>query len=647
MKFLPLAIVLCSALASEPQGNASCEEGSCAATSKLLLQKSLQQRDTRSLLSKRDSTSRDVPCWSTITDAVKCGVDSITSASVCGTSTITSAAKCGESTFKACDQRRRRRHWNKIKCKWSSVAKSCEEPKSCDVAKSCDDVSGWSSCLEDVVKSVSGTYRDFTKFITDSGCSSLDGCEKAITDGLDGAWEEIADTIQSGVSDAVQDQVLDNLAIDPINIISSAKSGVEDAFSDVDLSGVTDILNSVFGTFSPYDIDPCPPSGVGFWYMQPTDCGTFGYLSSILDSVNNAQTNFDKCVDSLEECVKMTGALGFPTPFLEFKIHDSCLPDYVETPLEYILGAFEYAYNSGAALVSEITGLFDKLKSFVENNLGMSMLQLGRDVKGQKLALLQDNSTVTKAGTWSLGTGICFDFPFPLLTASACVHLIWGERDGSFVEPNLVFELGMTRGIWGATSFDAGEPEPGFSLALSFQDDYPGFLPASEPRMGMGAGIGISLDAEIQGIAEAGVGFTVSFLPDPTAATGFGLSLSVARDAATDLVQNTMLVHAKEAERQMHARGQSHLASSAGLLTALNHLGKNVDTVLTKTQLHKAPELLKKVAEKPLHEYVPKPKAAMQQDSAASSVPVKINGKIESSMSASLCLTFPNCNGQA
>lgn len=638
-----LLVLLLTALKAAIAENTSCDmHGACELASSSFLQKSLEVRDTRALLSRRESKS--VPCWSTITDALKCGTDTITNGDVCGWSVITSAAKCGTASVKVCDQRRRRRQWNKVKCKWNTVAKSCNEPKSCSVAKSCDMADSWSSCFSDVSKAVSGEYSKFTKFIIDTGCSSISACEKAVKSGLDSAWDEVADTLQSGVA-AVEEQVANGLPYDPSSIVSSAKSDVESAFSDVDLSGVSSIFGGIFGTFSPYDIDPCPPNGVNFWYMSPTDCGTFGHLADVLSNINNAESNFNKCEDSLEECVKMTGALGFPTPFLEFKVDDWCLPDFIETPLEYMLGAFEYAYNSGAALISEITGLFTKLEDFVQNNLGMSMLQLGRDVKSQRLALLQGNASASKAGTWSLGTGICFDYPFPVLTASACVQLVWGEKDGSFVEPNLVFEVVLTRSIFGVTSFDAGEPEPGFSLALAFMEDYPGFLPASEPRVGAGAGLQLALDAELQGLAEVGVAFTVFFLPDPSAALGFGLGVTFARDAATDLVQTTMLTHAKEAERQMHARGQGHLSSTAGLMTALQHLGKNIDTVLEKADLHRAPALLKQVAAKHPHEHL-QGTSLSQASETSSSVPVKINGKVEAQMAVGVCLTMPNCNGQ-
>eukprot|EP00930_Biecheleria_cincta_P062198 TRINITY_DN4769_c0_g2_i1.p1 TRINITY_DN4769_c0_g2~~TRINITY_DN4769_c0_g2_i1.p1 ORF type:complete len:642 (+),score=105.03 TRINITY_DN4769_c0_g2_i1:110-2035(+) len=623
--------------------NSSCDAqgGRRVNSSYLLQQRSFQEHDTRSLLSKRES--RSVPCWDTITDAAKCGTDTITNGDVCGWSVITSAAKCGSSVTKICDQRRRRRCCNKVSCKATSVAKSCKEPKSCTVAKSCDMADSWSSCFSDVTKAVSGEYSKYADCVTQSGCSSIDGCAKTVKSGMDCAWDVLADTLQSGVKTIIESEVVDKLPFDPRSVISSAKSEAANVFSDVDLSAVTSILGGIFGPFSPYDIDPCPRAGVNFWYMSPTDCGTFGHLADVLDNAHNAQSNFDKCKDSLEECVKLEGALGFPTPFLEFKVDNWCLPNYIETPLEYMLGAFKYAHDSGAALVSAISGLFTKLKDFVQNNLGMSMVQLGREVKSQRLALLQGNATLSKAGTWSLGTGICFDYPFPLLTASACVHLIWGEVDGQFVEPNLGFEVVLTKSIFGVTSFDAGEPEPGFSLSLAFMDDYPGYLPASEPRVGGSAALQLSLDAEIQGIAEVGAALSIFFLPDVSAALGFGLGITFARDAATDLVQTTMMAQAKEAERQMHAKGQSHLSSTAGLMTALHHLSDNIDTVLGQVELHHAPALLKKTASKPLQEHVPK--TSLEQGSEGMP-PVKITGKVEAVMAVGICLTMPNCNGQ-
>ena len=232
MKFFILMWqALSFAVAYEPQANSTCDSyGACGASvSKSLLQKSFQERDTRALLSRREMKS--VPCWNTITDAVKCGTDTITNGDVCGWSLITSIEKCGSSSSRVCDQRRRRRGWNKVKRKWNVVAKSCNEPKSCSVAKSCDLSGSWSNCLADVTKVVSGQYSDYAKCISKSGCSSIDGCAKTVKAGMDCAWDIVADAVQSGVATLVED-VEDKLPFDARGIVSSAKTGVDAAFSN-------------------------------------------------------------------------------------------------------------------------------------------------------------------------------------------------------------------------------------------------------------------------------------------------------------------------------------------------------------------------------------------------------------------------------
>jgi len=494
--------------------------------------------------------------------------------------------------------------------------------------------------------------------ITDTGCTGIDDCSKKVTKGLSDAWDELADDVQSGAGKVVEDVIsttTSDSGFDVMGIITNIEDSADENFGDLDFTDVASFLNGAFGSFSPVDLSGCPPDGISFWYMSPTDCGFFSDLEDVIEDFTKAEDKFDDAEDALKECASLTGALGFPTPFLKLKTNDYCLPDDMLLPLEYLLGAFQYISTTASAVtdsaITVISTLGPRIADFVTDVLGVNLIELGRELKSKHtahMALSQSNASKTKkvkGNEFMIQVGLCFDFPTAVMTVSACIQLLNGEVNGNTVSPNLVFEFVLTREIWGVQSFDAGEPEPGFSFAFAFDEGYPEFIPTSEPRVDGNAGINIGLDAEIQGVAEAGVAVTIAFLPklDPAAPTGFGLGIGVSRDAATDLIQKKMMAKVKESERHMKAQGQGHLATSAGVMAALHHLASDnhLETILSKMD-RKLPLLLaQKMMEKPLHERMPQ---SVIQTSDGKSSPIKINGKIEATMGVGICLTMPDCN---
>jgi hypothetical protein len=75
-----------------------------------------------------------------VTEVARCGQKSVESATQCGEESLTSIERCGKSVSKVCDSRRRRRccGWvGLLTCNFEDVAKSCKVPKTCMVPQTC------------------------------------------------------------------------------------------------------------------------------------------------------------------------------------------------------------------------------------------------------------------------------------------------------------------------------------------------------------------------------------------------------------------------------------------------------------------------------------------------------------------------------
>ena len=76
------------------------------------------------------------------------------------------------------------------------------------------------------------------------------------------------------------------------------------------------------------------------------------------------------------------------------------------------------------------------------------------------------------SNTFGLQVVACFDWSFVAFTVSVCVGLLFGEKDGNPVIPNLVMDI-----EFGSTSFvqqalEAAAPETGFSLLFEYKEDH-------------------------------------------------------------------------------------------------------------------------------------------------------------------------------
>jgi len=850
-------------------------------------------RNQRALLSRRSGGS----CWTPVVDAAICGVTSVVDGAVCG---FKEAKDCSWG---------RRRRWSGFKgCSFWKI------PGKCDTAAKCSMATDMSSCLGELVSSFKNEYKDYAELLTKSGCSSISSCKSKVEDGLDGAWDVVNDGIQDakGGIGYVISHGLAKFGTMPQTLVSKTKQSAATLNEGLTsaTSGLKEIIAGNFGSFQKYDLgDLCTASGVGFWYMEPTDCGFFDEFAKVFTNPLSAESHWNDAADKLATCVTKMGAFGFPTPFLDFKVAEYCMPQEVKLPVEYLLGAFKYSVNSGAALVAQVQTLVAKIEDLVKG-AGINLQEIGRQVKqkraaaklqavqarAQALTLSSLNSTRSSSSVWArcacevnghgtfpsctsgtscscqglvrfgygdrwsalksvsgsiqcsrssfggdpyggqakecqclaaacswelAGTGycfqspelefkhrlgmwtdgsldlaqstccgndacaavhyssaeqdfmmleslgspsgdldnecwkkkqcdwncylsryadlrsafgtdvakaaqhfmnngnaegrdcsceglqcisssdcsslqmcmssqcescnwgcyleryadlkaafgdnyesaaahwqnsgrnegrdchcssslsesagygiqvaVCFDYSFVAVGASVCLGLLFGEKAGSVVMPNLLLEV-----IFGASSFKKSElknpvPQAGFSLSLAFAEEYPGFLPASEPRWGAGAYFQAELDFELEGLASVGVPLSIAFLPDPRSDRGWAVGLALSSsdgggDAGAALAQEMQ----RASERIKH-QGHQHL----GLLAAISQMegSSHFDKLLKQADLPNEDVLVRALSASP---------SQLQ----SSTVPAKLSAKVAAGVGFGFCLTPPTCQGQ-
>merc|ERR1719482_750469 len=187
------------------------------------------------------------------------------------------------------------------------------------------------------------------------------------------------DNALGALEDSVVDTVTSNIP-DPGPIAQNMANGAQTLVNNVGSAAksVGSAFGSFFSNYQPYDLGDCCLSGDnGAWYMQPTDCGAFSKMGQVFTQMNNAEKHFNDAVDKFEECVKMTGMLGVPTPFFELKFQDLCMPDELKLPLEYILGAFQFGGSAATSLIASMSSVMDTVKDFAQNQLGLAQIGKG------------------------------------------------------------------------------------------------------------------------------------------------------------------------------------------------------------------------------------------------------------------------------
>jgi len=604
---------------------------------------------------------------SVVQDASACGVSYVQDAASCGSSTVTNAATCGVDISKSCKWSRRRR-LGKLNCDFKETAKSCTVANKCNVANKCpianecDVASTFSSCLGEVLGSVSGTCKEFLDIVTDTGCASATGCRDTINGGPDAVWNLLLDEVQAAVEPQI-DRIAEKLpfGLDEVkSYVKAAKSGGGPAVSQAaSVAGeVGAWFGGTFGSFSKYDIGSlCTVEGSGFWYMQPTDCGAFDEMSSIFASVSGAASGFNSAVSKLGQCVRMTGMFDVPTPFLEMKVERFCLPAPMLTPIEYFMGAVIYAADVAKSLAADIKAVITKIQGIADS---IGLLELGRTVHNGRSTGNASRETGSECGsqanwgveifagvavsaTGATGNTVAVSFDFGLLM---------GCLDDKLVDTNWMLNLGLARGI--SSNNQASDTYPSFSNRAAF-----------------GAGFDITLQAEVAEVAAANVPVNFGVLPS-SLPSSFTIAANPSGEAGELLQARRDIEAAATAAGRRAAPGHG---LAAALAEATRQLGNSEALDLAKKAVPSHHELAKTamamqseghaLAAKHLTRHAERmrpahatggPKdlataAALEQvrgetRSADSLPPVKVDAELAATVCATFCITPLSCNGQ-
>jgi hypothetical protein len=90
-------------------------------------------------------------------------------------------------------------------------------------------------------------------------------------------------------------------------------------------------------------INLCAPNNMGLFYFVPTDCGAFEHLKALFGlDVLAVPGKFINASAALTKCITKETLLKLPTPFLEPKADPYCLPTFLKTPIQEIMGSFKY-----------------------------------------------------------------------------------------------------------------------------------------------------------------------------------------------------------------------------------------------------------------------------------------------------------------
>lgn len=554
----------------------------------------------------------------TVTSGAQCGWDWVTSGATCGWDQVKNAAQCGSSVTKMCKSTGRRRRWIGYKCKTStvakscSVAKSCNTPKTCDLPKSCNLGSSFSECLSEITNTFSGSSKTFMKYVTDSGCTTVDGCKETVKSGLSDAYMIVEEEVQNGFSSfasSITNNVgpsVSNFATQLHDESQSMVSATGAKLASVGNSMVS-YLGSAFPAFTKYDLgNVCSESGSGFWYMEGTDCGAFSDMGKIFTDMTNAQSHFKSAGNKFGTCVAKTGLLNFPTPFLDLKIESFCLPQFFVTGLEYMIGGILYGANGIKTMVEDLTGV---IKEFGQNNV--NLLQLGRGIaarRQQRLGIganqtsIDGTSSLSGCGTqnnWGLeitvglalsatsSDGQTIGFSFALGVGLGC-------QGGSMVTPNALLNIAMGRGGTVPPSKGA-EGNAAVEIGLEWSENYASF---ASSRVRPAASLVITPEVDIENVLgiPAAVGVPISFgiLPQIAAPSSFAFKLApevglvqLGKKASTAMEQarNSALAsgssHEESTLASLRAMGEE-LAGPNGLKSALANVKSDHEQILSK-----------------------------------------------------------------
>lgn len=562
-------------------------------------------------------------CFCLVQDAVHCGADTVQSAALCGASYITDAAKCGKdyitdaakcgmNILKSCGWRRRRK-LGELRCNFAEAAKKCDWPRSChwpntcQWPKSCDLKQSFGECLSSITSATNldEEGKKILKVIINSGCSTPTGCKAQIELGLAGLTDLLREALEPQLKSIIQKMMggTTELIADMNKYVQVVQSGSQQMIStareniESAAGTVKEFFSGVLPTFQKYNLGSvCTPTGVGFWSMTGSDCGTFDEMGQIFTDITNAGVHFERTASNLKTCITKKGLLGFPTPFMNLKIEQFCLPRYLVIGLEYVLGGVIYG---GSLLANLFTKITSTISDFVTSKLGMMQM-------GQTLSRSSEYSNSTVAGpkcsgkpNWGMDLLIRLTINLKLagelnVGFSLGMGIGIGCVGGFLANPNGLLQLGFAYG-WALGEIGGAGIENGIEFGLSWYDTMTSY---ASQRWSVGSYLTVSPSFNLEvgpgSFVSANLPVSLLILPDPAVPTGFTFVIRGSAEQKAGMIQlgketSKAASEAVEAMPEAHPSTQTlaaitaaaeRLASPEGLESVLAKAAPDRDQIL-------------------------------------------------------------------
>lgn len=504
------------------------------------------------------------------------------------------------------------------------------------------------------------------QIVSRTGCSDPSECKEKILAGLDGVYELILNAAQSKIKDFTG-QITSKVPL-VTDVIRVAQEEAPKIIQQA--QGIADkVLAYLKNTFDGYQKFPigrvCSAPGTGVWWMQPTDCGALDAMVSIFSSFQNAPTAFQNTVNSLNTCVQKVGIWGAPTPFMDLKVIEFCLPQPIVIAMEYFMGTILWASNVAITIVQDITKVVETLIAFL-NKAGLKLPSLG--VALQQLDTSSNTSSMVESANecgphpdWAVRAGLGFGISFPMppgtvpasLGVSLSIAIVVGCKFNKLQFPNWVLGFGFSQGLIPKKA-DPTKPPPvpeaSGKLSIGFQVGYPAF----SNRVTFGAGLEVTPTLDIKDFFPAipiavSVPFAFGVLPNPleppsSFSMGFKLANSDPKPALAELstrVKEASKVAGKQAlmrraSTEEHATEDDYAAGTfAATAAAFSVLADGLQDSLAHAEAPSVHEVLKEAIA--VQQAAP---ALHQNHQHATGV------SVDATQSVSFCITPVECFGQ-
>jgi hypothetical protein len=472
----------------------------------------------------------------------------------------------------------------------------------------------FTQCWNKIKAQALGVLKDKAPF---NICSSASECYDKLTSfsiDVAGALKQTTVGVATQAMDVFKN-ILEETGKKLVSLIDGMKSGLDTVFNQAKNAAkrLFDGLGSIgaalkdaaietgaafvrFGTAALKGIkansnigDRCSNDGYGFMYLKPTDCGAFGELKTMDPKrLDQWPGKVASALRKFGECFALRSVLSLPTPFLERKVAQMCVPVGVWTIIGGIVGTFRWAvsqFKAGLAgctndqapvcqLMSALTNMGTKLS----DRLGGSFMQKSSELIGEKLHGDASRYAVTSEDNKDGFVVKCVpgtaDFQMFFLgsiqwkiqpyqdTYKAGMKLTWGCESGIFFT-HVMFSLAMTLFLIGYYN------DP--STALSTVTKY-GFAMDVGFAIGNGKGFSTDIIQWMGGFALSGaigsgaagstvgggIGLAIKLLPNPDFPRGFavGPKLTLTARALLEEHWDEELEKAESPEESLHTNSK-------------------------------------------------------------------------------------------